>query len=72
VKGGSVHEKKSDIAIANFKSGFICSSAVLSTFSDELGLADETANKLPVVLARGYLKRATSAVQYQGRFLSSG
>jgi hypothetical protein len=35
--------KKSDIAIANFKSGFICSSAVLSTFSDELGLADETA-----------------------------
>jgi C_GCAxxG_C_C family probable redox protein len=37
---------KSDSALASFKSGFTCSSAVFSAFSEELGLDGETAKKI--------------------------
>jgi hypothetical protein len=64
--------KKSDNAVASFKSGFTCSSAVFSSFSEDLGLAGESAKELPADLERVYQKRATSAVRYLGRSLSSG
>ena len=37
---------KSDEALASFRNGFTCSSAVFSTFSDELGLDGDTAKKI--------------------------
>lgn len=37
---------KSNDALASFKSGFTCSSAVFSAFSDELGLDGDTAKKI--------------------------
>jgi C_GCAxxG_C_C family probable redox protein len=37
---------KSDDALAGFKTGITCSSAVFSAFSDELGLDDKTAKKI--------------------------
>jgi len=37
---------KSDDALASFRSGFTCSSAVFSAFSEELGLDDKTAKKI--------------------------
>jgi C_GCAxxG_C_C family probable redox protein len=37
---------KSDVALASFNQGIICSSAVFSAFSEELGLDDKTAKKI--------------------------
>jgi C_GCAxxG_C_C family probable redox protein len=37
---------KTDGALASFRSGFTCSSVVLSTFSGELGLDPDTAKKI--------------------------
>jgi C_GCAxxG_C_C family probable redox protein len=37
---------KSDEALASFRNGFTCSSAVFSAFSDELGLDGDTAKKI--------------------------
>ena len=37
---------KADEAVASFKSGFSCSQAVLSSFSEELGLDRDTANSV--------------------------
>ncbi|MFA4825775.1 MAG: C-GCAxxG-C-C family protein [Methanoregula sp.] len=37
---------KSNDALTSFKSGFTCSSAVFSAFSDELGLDGDTAKKI--------------------------
>jgi C_GCAxxG_C_C family probable redox protein len=37
---------KSDDALAGFKTGITCSSAVFSVFADELGLDDKTAKKI--------------------------
>jgi len=37
---------KSDVAQASFNQGFTCSSAVFSSFADELGLNDTTARKI--------------------------
>jgi C_GCAxxG_C_C family probable redox protein len=37
---------KADEAIASFKSGFSCSQAVLSSFSEELGLDRDAANRV--------------------------
>jgi C_GCAxxG_C_C family probable redox protein len=37
---------KSDDAMASYRSGFTCSAAVFSTFSDEMGLENEKAKKI--------------------------
>jgi len=37
---------KSDVALASFNQGFTCSSAVFSSFADELGLEERTAWKI--------------------------
>ena len=37
---------KSDVALASFNQGFTCSSAVFSSFADELGLEEKTAWKI--------------------------
>ncbi len=37
---------KSDVALASFNQGFTCSSAVFSSFADELGLEERTAGKI--------------------------
>jgi len=47
---------KSDEALASFRSGFTCSSAVFSTFSGELGLDPETAKKISCGFGAGISK----------------
>jgi C_GCAxxG_C_C family probable redox protein len=47
---------KSDDALASFRSGFTCSSAVFSTFSAELGLDPEAAKKISCGFGAGISK----------------
>ena len=47
---------KSDDALASFKNGFTCSSAVFSAFSDELGLDTGTAKKIACGFGAGISK----------------
>jgi C_GCAxxG_C_C family probable redox protein len=47
---------KSDDALASFKNGFTCSSAVFSAFSDELGLDNGTAKKIACGFGAGISK----------------
>ena len=58
---------KSDDALASFKSGFTCSSAVFSTFSNEMGLDSETAKKIACVLGQTSQRPARSVERYPGR-----
>ena len=60
--------KKSEEAVARYLSGFTCSSAVFSTFSEDLGMDGDTAKKLPVDSVPGYRKQGISAVQFQVQF----
>jgi C_GCAxxG_C_C family probable redox protein len=48
--------KKSDDAVAYYKSGFTCSAAVLSSFSEELGMPGETAKKISCGFGAGISK----------------
>ena len=47
---------KSDEALAGFRGGFTCSSAVFSAFSGELGLDDKTAKKIACGFGAGISK----------------
>lgn len=47
---------KSDNALADFRNGFTCSSAVFSAFSDELGLDSDTAKKIACGFGAGISK----------------
>jgi len=47
---------KSDEALASFRNGFTCSSAVFSAFSDELGLDSDTAKKIACGFGAGISK----------------
>ena len=47
---------KSDDALASFRSGFTCSSAVFSAFSEEIGLDSRTAKKIACGFGAGISK----------------
>jgi hypothetical protein len=63
---------KSDEALATFMSGFTCSSAVFSTFSEEIGLDPDTARKVACGFGGAvFQRRGISAGQYPGPSWSS-
>ena len=58
---------KSDETLTAFKSGFTCSSAVVSAFSDELGFDGETAKKIACGFGAGISEeRQYSWGQFRG------
>jgi C_GCAxxG_C_C family probable redox protein len=63
---------KSDDALASFKSGFTCSSAVFSAFSDELGLDDGTAKKIACGFGAGISKTGNICGAVSGAILVIG
>jgi C_GCAxxG_C_C family probable redox protein len=63
---------KSDDALASFKSGFTCSSAVFSAFSDELGLDGETAKKIACGFGAGISKTGNICGAVSGAILVIG
>jgi C_GCAxxG_C_C family probable redox protein len=63
---------KSDDALASFKSGFTCSSAVFSAFSDELGLDGETAEKIACGFGAGISKTGNICGAVSGAILVIG
>jgi len=60
---------KSDDALASFKSGFTCSSAVFSAFSDELGLDGGTAKKIACGFGAGISKTGNICGAVSGAIL---
>ncbi|MDD1707223.1 MAG: C-GCAxxG-C-C family protein [Methanoregulaceae archaeon] len=64
--------KKSDEAVASFLSGFTCSSAVFSTFSEELGLDSETAKKIACGFGAGVSKTGNICGAISGAILVIG
>jgi C_GCAxxG_C_C family probable redox protein len=63
---------KSDDALASFKSGFTCSSAVFSAFSDELGLDGRTAKKIACGFGAGISKTGNICGAVSGAILVIG
>lgn len=63
---------KPDDAVANYKAGFTCSSAVLSAFSDELGLDSETAKKIACGFGAGISRTGNNCGAVSGAILVIG
>ena len=64
--------KKTDTALASFKSGFTCSSAVFSAFSDELGLDGKTAKKIACGFGAGISKSGSICGAVSGAIMVIG
>jgi len=64
--------KKTDTALASFKSGFTCSSAVFSAFSDELGLDGKTAKKIACGFGAGISKSGNICGAVSGAIMVIG
>ena len=63
---------KSDEALATFMSGFTCSSAVFSTFSEEIGLDPDTAKKVACGFGAGISKTGNICGAVSGAILVIG
>ena len=63
---------KSDDALASFRSGFTCSSAVFSTFSAELGLDPEAAKKISCGFGAGISKTGNICGAVSGAIMVIG
>jgi C_GCAxxG_C_C family probable redox protein len=63
---------KSDDALASFLSGFTCSSAVFSSFSEELGLDPETATKISCGFGAGISKTGNTCGAVTGAIMVIG
>jgi hypothetical protein len=63
---------KSDDALTAFKSGFTCSSAVVSAFSDELGFDGETAKKIACGFGAGISKSGNICGAISGAIMVNG
>ncbi|MCK9590380.1 MAG: C-GCAxxG-C-C family protein [Methanoregula sp.] len=63
---------KSDDALASYKSGFTCSSAVFSAFSEELGLDSETAKKISCGFGGGISKTGNICGAVSGAIMVIG
>jgi C_GCAxxG_C_C family probable redox protein len=63
---------KSDDALEDFKNGFTCSSAVFSSFSEELGLDPETAKKLSCGFGAGISKTGNICGAVSGAIMVIG
>jgi C_GCAxxG_C_C family probable redox protein len=63
---------KSDDALESFKNGFICSSAVFSAFSDELGLDTRTAKKIACGFGAGISKTGNICGAVSGAIMVIG
>jgi C_GCAxxG_C_C family probable redox protein len=63
---------KSDGALASFRNGFTCSSAVFSAFSDELGLDQETAKKIACGFGAGISKTGNICGAVSGAIMVIG
>ena len=63
---------KSDKALASFRSGFTCSSAVFSAFSDEMGLDSETATKIACGFGAGISKTGNICGAVSGAIMVIG
>jgi C_GCAxxG_C_C family probable redox protein len=63
---------KSDDALASFRSGFTCSSAVFSTFSAELGLDTEAAKKISCGFGAGISKTGNICGAVSGAIMVIG
>jgi C_GCAxxG_C_C family probable redox protein len=64
--------KKSDTAVARYLSGFTCSSAVFSTFSEDLGLDGNTAKKIACGFGAGISKTGNICGAVSGAILVIG
>jgi C_GCAxxG_C_C family probable redox protein len=63
---------KSDDALAGFKSGITCSSAVFSAFASELGLDDKTAKKIACGFGAGISKTGNICGAVSGAIMVIG
>lgn len=63
---------KSDHALASFRKGFTCSSAVFSAFSDEMGLDSETATKIACGFGGGISKTGNICGAVSGAIMVIG
>jgi len=63
---------KSDDALASFRKGFTCSSAVFSAFSDDLGLESETALKIACGFGAGISKTGNICGAVSGAIMVIG
>jgi len=63
---------KSDDALASFRNGFTCSSAVFSAFSDELGLDSDTAKKIACGFGAGISKTGNICGTVSGAIMVIG
>jgi C_GCAxxG_C_C family probable redox protein len=63
---------KSEDAVASFKSGFTCSSAVFSAFSDKMGLDSETAKKIACGFGAGISKTGNICGAVSGAIMVIG
>jgi C_GCAxxG_C_C family probable redox protein len=63
---------KSDEALASFRNGFTCSSAVFSAFSDELGLDSHTAKKIACGFGAGISKTGNICGAVSGAIMVIG
>jgi C_GCAxxG_C_C family probable redox protein len=63
---------KSDDALASFKSGFTCSSAVFSAFSDVMGLDNEAAKKIACGFGAGISKTGNICGAVSGAIMVIG
>jgi C_GCAxxG_C_C family probable redox protein len=63
---------KSEDALASFRSGFTCSSAVFSTFSAELGLDPEAAKKISCGFGAGISKTGNICGAVSGAIMVIG
>jgi C_GCAxxG_C_C family probable redox protein len=64
--------KKSDEAVARYLSGFTCSAAVFSTFSEDLGLDGDTAKKIACGFGAGISKTGNICGAVSGAILVIG
>jgi C_GCAxxG_C_C family probable redox protein len=63
---------KSEDAVASFKSGFTCSSAVFSAFSDKMGLDSEAAKKIACGFGAGISKTGNICGAVSGAIMVIG
>lgn len=63
---------KSDDALASFNSGFTCSSAIFSAFSDEMGLDNKTAKKIACGFGAGMSKTGNTCGAVSGAIMVIG
>ena len=63
---------KSDHALASFRKGFTCSSAVFSAFSDEMGLDSDMATKIACGFGGGILKTGNICGAVSGAIMVIG